>query len=196
MKKIITSPEEFLKQACLFSSGRGLGCSDQMGGAKYFFIANYDSAVENQFIVTTKEVSATPTLTVYRYDLEDGNGGAVSTINKAVDAGTRFYEEVITVNLNTIDAAMQEELDNLTAGKAWCWIGDYNGNVMFYGHENGCDCTGGQIDTGVAKADRSGYQIIFTAKERLSFPLNIAYTLYPFDTLPDVTVDPPFIPTP
>lgn len=178
--------------ACVLTSGRGLMCKDQIGGARYVFFANFDPALVHQFTVTDKVITAAPVMTAYRYDLQEGAGGVVSTINASVENGTRFYEQVIDVSFNKLDPAMQAEMDLLSAAKMWVWIEDGNKNVILYGYENGCDVTGGTIDTGKARGDKTGYALTVTGKERLSAPFATPYTDFAFDTLPEVTVDPPF----
>jgi len=178
--------------ACILTSGRALMCKDNMGGIKTLFFGAYDKSVAHQFTVVGKEVTVTPVMTVYRYDVEDGGAGLVDNINKSVENGSRFFEEVTDFTLNTLDKEMNAELDNLTAGTFWTWAEDYNGNVLLLGLENGSDVIGGTINTGTAKGDRSGYALTVSSKERLSFPFNIPFTNFPFDTLVNITVEPAY----
>lgn len=193
MKIIKTTPEEFLKMECLLSTGRGLGCAESIGGAKTLFLANYDPALVYQFTQTTpKQIDATPTITVYRFDLEDGNGGMVETSNRDISLGSNLKEVTGDFSWNNLTPEDQLQIDELTSGKFWAWVEDYNGNVIMYGVENGCwfpTVVGG---TGTAKTDRSGYTLSIMARERLTAPFNVPYTSFPFDTLADVTVDPPY----
>ena len=177
--------------ACVLTSGRLLNCTDKVGGAKRIYFANY-SPLTAAWTETAKEITGTPTLTVYRYDLENGTGGATETITKSVENGTRYYEIGGDFILSGIDKAMQAELDLLTAGRLFVFVEDYNGNILFYGKENGCHVVGGSAATGTANGDLNGYTLTIMGKERYSAPLLEAFTDYPFDNLTDVTVNPAF----
>jgi len=193
MKKIQMNKSTMMILACAISSGRGLSCTEQMGGAKTLFLANYDPLVAYQFGATTpKTIDATPTLTAYRFDLEAGNGGFTENITKDQNTGARYYEQTGDFTLIGLSPEDQAQLDELTAGRFWLWVEDQNGKVILYGQENGCWVTAGSGSTGVGAGDLSGYILTFLGRERLSASFNQAYTNFPFDTLPDITVDPAY----
>lgn len=197
MKIIQTTPEEFLKFDCIIGNGRGLGCAESIGGVKTLFLANYDPALVHQFSESApKIIDDTPILTVYRFDLEDGNGGMVDTGSRDISQGSRLYESTGDFSWNNITVEDQVQIDQLTAGKFWAWTEDFNGKVLLFGKENGCWFPTVVTQTGVAKTDRSGYTLSIMARERFSFPLNQPFTNFPFDNLANITVDPlyPVIP--
>lgn len=178
--------------ACDLTSGRLLMCTDAVGGLKRLYLANFDSSKAYQFTESGKEITATPTVTIYRYDLEDGAGGIVATPTKDKVNGTRFYQISGDITIHGLTKEMNAELDLITASKLWIWGEDHNGNVIMYGRESGLDVIGGTIDTGVAKGDLSGYTLSIDGTSRLSPEFMAAFTDFPFDGMVNVTVDPAF----
>ena len=178
--------------ACTLTSGRLLNCTDRIGGAKRIYFANFDVDKVYQWAETAKEITDTPTLSVYRYDLQRGSGGALETVTKDIVNGTRFYEVSGDFTLQGVDKSMQSELDLLTASKLWIMVEDYNGNVFLYGKENGCDIMGGTVNTGTSEGDLNGYTLTIMGKERYSAPILEDFTNYPFDNLSSITVSPAF----
>ncbi len=150
--------------ACNITAGRLAQCATNLGGLRNVYIINYDAAAT--YTITSGELTAFTASTGYKFELLNGSTFE-ETVTSSRDNGTTFYDQVLTLNLNTIDASTSETVALLAKGRPRIIVEDNNNNFFFAGLDRGCDVTGGTISRGAAMADKSGYSLTFSAIEKL-----------------------------
>ena len=106
--------------ACtVITKGRGLDCSRSLGGVKNVYFGVYDeftSPTDGTGIVvaagavTDIEMGSN---TLYKYALPKGTASVTETINGSTEAGTIYYTPSVTIQLNKLQTADQNELKAL-----------------------------------------------------------------------------------
>ena len=162
--------------ACNITQGITNPCSDTQGGLLYVEFADLGTLGVINYDVTDTDVinsfSGSPTW--YKYELNSTANNFVENIMSNADAGTTYYEQVLTLSLKKLDAQKTKELKLLTYGRPHCKITDVNGNVLVCGLINGMKVTGGSSATGGAMADFNGYTLTLTGQEKT--PANFLIT--------------------
>lgn len=150
--------------ACLsLSSGRNLGCKNNVGGLKAVYFADYGSFTPTTFVAGELTViSGDPDL--FQYDLK-GNSSLETTINSSRENGTTFYTQTLNLTLPILDKATQEEIKILASERPIVFVEDYNGKFYVVGLYNGAEVTGGTIVSGAAMGDLSGFTLTFEGME-------------------------------
>lgn len=149
--------------ACTITAGRLAQCAKNLGGLRNVYIMNYDAAATWTFLNGYLRLFTAST--AYKFELLNGSTFE-ETITSSRDNGTTFYDQVLTLNLNTIDSATSITVALLAKGRPRIIVEDNNNNYFFAGLERGCDVTGGTISRGAAMADKSGYSLTFSAIEK------------------------------
>jgi hypothetical protein len=149
--------------ACTITAGRLAQCAKNLGGLRNVYIINYDAAAT--YTIASGELTAFTASIGYKFELLNGSTFE-ETVTSSRDNGTTFYDQVLTLNLNTIDASTSETVALLAKGRPRIIVEDNNNNYFFAGLERGCDVTGGTISRGAAMADKSGYSLTFSAIEK------------------------------
>ena len=149
--------------ACTITAGRLAQCAKNLGGLRNVYIINYDAAAT--YTITSGELTAFTASTGYKFELLNGSTFE-ETVTSSRDNGTTFYDQVLTLNLNTIDAATSNKVALLAKGRPRIIVEDNNNNFWMAGLVRGCDVTGGTISRGAAMADKSGYSLTFSAIEK------------------------------
>ncbi len=148
--------------ACTITAGRLAQCAKNLGGLRNVYIMNYDAAATWTFLNGYLRLFTAST--AYKFELLNGSTFE-ETITSSRDNGTTFYDQVLTLNLNTIDQATSEKVALLAKGRPRIIVEDNNGQLFMAGLVRGCDVTGGTISRGAAMADKSGYSLTFSAIE-------------------------------
>jgi len=153
--------------ACLLTSGRKVPCKSAVGGLKAVY---FHDKIDTDSIVPTIISGEITTFTPaepgdwYKFDLK-GTSSLDTAITSSRDNGTTFYESTLQIELTYLDVATQEQIKLLAHTMPNVAVEDYNGNFFFLGLYHGCDVTAGNIVTGSAMADKSGYSLTLVAKE-------------------------------
>ena len=150
--------------ACLnLSSGRSLGCKNNVGGLKNVYFTAYGSLTETVVEGEVTAITGTPEL--YKYEIK-GNSSLETTINSSRENGTTFYTSTLNLTLPILDRETQQEIKILAAERPIIFVEDYNGKLYLVGSQNGAEVTGGTIVTGAAMGDLSGFTLTFEAQEK------------------------------
>lgn len=153
--------------ACLLTQGRLNPCSDSQGGLQYVEFADFDSLGAITYSAGTDIITAfSGSPTWYKYELNSNANNYVENVLSNGDAGTTYFEQVLTLSLKKLDAVSHKELKLMTYGRPHVKITDRNGNVIIMGLLEGAKVTGGSIATGGAMADFNGYSLTLTATEK------------------------------
>lgn len=150
--------------ACLLTTGRKVPCKSAQGGIKTVYFADYGTL--GAATITAGEITAFAGLTIdwFQFDVK-GNSSLDTAINSSRENGTTFYTQTLQLELTFQDKATQEELKLLAHARPHIAVEDYNGNFFLVGLEHGAEVTGGNIVTGAAMGDKTGYSVTFEAQE-------------------------------
>ena len=154
--------------ACALSQGRGTQCNDSIGGLDFIEFAEIDTLGAITYDVTDTDVvtafAGTPVW--YKYELNSSANNYVENIISDADAGTTYFEQVLTLSLKRLDAVSTKEIKLMAYGLNHVRITDRNGNVFIMGLEKGAKITSGSSATGGALGDFSGYNLTISANEK------------------------------
>lgn len=157
--------------SCLLTTARTGSCTDTQGGLDYIEFADFGTLGD----ITYDSGSLSDNITdmsgstdFYKYELNSTANNYVENITSDEDAGTTYYEQVLTLSLKKLDAVSHKELKLVTYGRPHVKITDKNGNKFIMGLIYGAKVTAGTIQTGGAMGDFNGYNLTLTAKEEKS----------------------------
>jgi hypothetical protein len=174
------------------TKGRGLDCNRTAGGIKAIFFGVYDEFTDP--ISTTGIVQSAGEITdiqmggndLYRYILPLGTATVSEAITGSTENGSIFYAPTVTIMLNGLSKADQNQIKLLAATKVVIFA-QLNAQlagidvIIGLGVTNGMNLNSGTIDSGAAFGDRNGYSLTFTGMEPLPFATLDPYTTEPFD---------------
>jgi len=176
--------------ACDITLGRLEPCKDSVGGIKNVYFANWKTypTVVDDVVTDISSVLGTPTTeALFKYEVK-GSSSLDQTVTSSRDAGTTYWEQVLTLTFKQLTAATNKEIKLLAYGRPVVFVEDYNGNVFTCGLDNGMEVTGGTVVTGTAMGDLSGYTLVLTGQEKI--PANFitagadsTSAVYPFDSI-------------
>ena len=180
--------------ACNISSGRIVDCKDSLGGIKQIFIGNYIDMVSqtNWLAASDDTVTAIATQTFYEFELRPELSSLTVNYQSDAASGTTFFEQVLSVTFQKLDATDIADIRELCEGRPNIWILDNNAKCWLIGAEFGCNVSGGMIQTGVAYSDLNGFTIDFNAREQNPIWLATAGVVgaanYPLDLVTNAVV--------
>lgn len=155
---------------CILNKGRKLPCKAAFGGIKNVYFMQFGNIKNVVLDAETCEATITyneEAVEWFKYEVK-GASSLDSAITSSRDAGTTFYTQTLNVTLTYLDACTQQEIQQIAKARPNCLVEDYYGNVFLLGRENGCELTSGQIQTGTAPGDLSGFTIVMEAMEELA----------------------------
>ena len=149
--------------ACDLTKGRKEPCKDVVGGLKAVYFTDfgdYGTVTETDDEIT----DMTGTFVAFKYELK-GNSSFEQTITSSRENGTTFFEQTLNLTLKKLSKEDNKELKLLAYGRPHVAVEDYNGNVFVMGLQHGADLNGGNVSTGAAMSDLSGYTLTLSAQE-------------------------------
>lgn len=160
--------------SCDIANGRLEACKDAISGLLNIYFINYgdleigdvvykDNAANSDVIDTWQPSAA---LNLYKYELKGANGFE-QTIQTSRDNGTTFFEQVLTVQLKKQDIATHKTVKLLAYGRPRIVVETRDHQYFLAGLEQGCDVTAGNVSSGTAMGDFNGYNLTFSAMERI-----------------------------
>lgn len=180
--------------ACDISSGRIVDCKDSLGGIKAVYIGNYkDMITQTDWAAASNDtVTAIAAQTFYEFELRPELSSLTVNYQSDPASGTTFFEQVLSVTFQKLDATDIADIRELCEGRPNIWILDNNAKCWLIGAEFGCNVSGGSIMTGVAYSDLNGFTMDFTAREQNPIWLATAGVAgaanYPLDNVTNATV--------
>ncbi len=182
------------------TKGRGLSCDRSSGGIKYVYFGVYDdfnaSATTGEVYGTGIIVSGSPqsitdiemgSNVLYRYTLPRGESSLTETIVGSTENGSVYYTPSITVKLNTLTTADQDELIRLGKSKLVVFaalnatLANGHNVIVGMGLRNGMRLNSGTDVSGAAWGDHNGYSWTFEGMEEEPMMMVADYTTAPFD---------------
>ena len=144
-------------------------CRGSIGGIKEIKLKVIQSAatVAANFAVTSGAVTiaAGSRSLWYRYYIEKETAVMTDYANIDIENGTVFYKPELKIVLTKLRAQVRNEAEVLAQTPVQIAVKDYNNNHWLIGKDNGMDLSGAAGATGKARAERSGYELVFTGKE-------------------------------
>ena len=161
--------------ACVLTSGRTEPCRDAVGGIKSVFFLDY---LQDSFTVTANEATAIDAAVteVFKYDLLADGNSLVETFTADANAGTSIYSQVLTLALKKQDKATTNEISLIVKARPIVVVQFRSGEYKIAGIEDGTVATG-DIQSGGAKGDFNGYNLVLTATETKPAPSLDASTI-------------------
>lgn len=153
--------------ACLITDGYALGCRDSIGGVQKIYIGEYNGS-SLTWILGTDDIIATfsaGTVSFFEFEQENETASFAQTGQFSNENGTSFYEQVVEITLQKLDAALRNQIKILGQGKWRVIVLDQRGNYWLVGAQNPVRVTGSTPGTGKAFGDLNGAIITFTGKE-------------------------------
>ena len=181
------------------TKGRGLICDRIAGGIKYVYFGVYDEFTKD---ATTGEVFGTGIVTstgaitdinmlsakaLYRYTVPRGESSLTETITGSTENGTIFYAPQITLKLNQLSTADQNQLRLLALSKVVVFaalnqLNDTGHHVIVgMGLRNGMRLNSGTNLSGAGFGDHNGYSWTLDGTEETPMQVVADYTTEPFD---------------
>jgi len=157
---------------CDIANGRLEACKDAISGLLNIYFINYgDLEIQklnydaiNTYVIETWVPASQ--LSLYKYELKGANGFE-QTIQTSRDNGTTFFEQVLTVQLKKQDIATHKNVKLLAYGRPRIVVETRDHQYFLAGLDQGCDVTAGTVSSGTAMGDFNGYNLTFTAMERI-----------------------------
>ena len=181
------------------TKGRELQCDRIAGGVKNVYFGVYDdfdaNALTGEILGTGIVVSAGAVTniqmgsgtTLYRYALPRGESSLTETIVGSTENGTIHYTPQITIKLNHLSTADQNQVRILALSKLVIFaelnqlLGSGNTTILAMGIENGMRLNSGTNLSGAAFGDHNGYSWTFDGMEKTPMSVVADYSTTPFD---------------
>ena len=157
--------------ACTLSSGIALSCRESVGGIKTAYILDASgeaiTVTEVNGVVSALSVGATTITDVavdmFEFEQNKQTANVVETVTASEENGTVFYQSVVSLVFNKLEATKLNALKVLAANSKLCIVvEDNNGKLWMPGNTNGMVVSGGTSESGTAFGDRSGITVEFT----------------------------------
>lgn len=185
--------------ACNITSGRIVDCKNSLGGLKGIYISGgvdyVDMPAQSAWAAGTDDtVTAIGAETFYEFELRPELSSLTVNYQSDPASGTTFFEQVLSVTFQKLDATDIADIRNLCQGRPNIWVLDNNAKCWLIGAEFGCNVTGGSIVSGAAFSDMNGFTVDFTAREQnpiwLATAGVVGETDYPLDNVTNAVVTP------
>ena len=186
--------------ACIsLTKGRGLQCDRFAGGIKYVYFGVYDdfdADANTGEILGTGIVRASGSITgidmatstgLYRYALPRAESSLTETIVGSTENGTIYYTPQITIKLNALTTADQNQVKLLATSKlvVFAELNQLNAAgknvIVCLGPENGMRLNSGTNLSGAGFGDHNGYSWTLDGMEEEPMCTVADYTARPFD---------------
>lgn len=153
------------------TGGITLDCNDSQGGIEKLFIANgaVDSITETAGVVSAITVggSALVPADFFVFETPRQTSSLTETTTASQENGTITFEQSLIMVFNKLEAAKRNQLLLMAESTNMVVIAlDNNGKAWSIGLERGAYLTTATATSGVAYADRSGYEITLNGMEK------------------------------
>ena len=153
------------------TAGFTLDCNDAQGGIEKLFIANgpVDSITEAAGIITAITVSGAALVPAdwFVFETPRQTSSLTETITPSQENGTVTYAQDLTMIFNRMSATKRNQILLMAEATNMVVVAkDNDGKYWSVGVERGAYMTSGSAVSGVAYADRNGYEIIVSGNEK------------------------------
>ena len=158
-------------------SGLTRDCSNNMGGIKEVYIANFDDVasltVTNDIITA---IAMQSTAKFKKYSFRPQTAELVSTPQINSENGVAYIQSVLTLQFAKMDTTKRLEINALALGDLVIVVVDNNGKMWYLGKDNPVVASGGDSGTGKAFTDANRYGIQLTDNSLL-YPYEVTATI-------------------
>ena len=157
--------------SCDITNGRVEECKSSVSGLKAIFFANFDdlSTDEIDYSDTNEDVidgwHPAAALSLFKYELKSSENSFNTSIQTSRDAGTTFFEQTLQISLKKLDQAMHKNIKLLAFGRPRIIVQTMTDDFFLMGLAQGADAEAGEVSSGAALGDFSGYKLTFVARE-------------------------------
>lgn len=154
-------------------SGISLDCSQNMGGIKTVYIANFGDVT-----VTKGEGDKIESITMndgakFRtYQFRRGTSSMTSELTADEVNGLNFVTTTINLVFTKQETAKRVEMSALSVAQLAVIVLDNNGIYWYVTPDDYASASAGTAETGTAKTDRNAYSLTLTT-ENMTYPLEI-----------------------
>ena len=153
------------------TAGFTLDCNDSQGGIEKLYIANgpAESITETAGVVSAITVggSALVPADFFVFETPRQTSSLTETTTASQENGTITFEQSLTMVFNKLEAAKRNQLLLMAESTNMVVIAlDNNGKAWSIGLERGAYLTTATATSGVAYADRNGYEITLNGMEK------------------------------
>ena len=153
--------------SCTLTSGYSLGCRDSLGGIQRVFIGTWDADTAYGLTGPCDTINSIsgPTGSFYTFEQELETASFIQNGQYSTENGTSFYEQVLEITLQKLDACNRDQIKILGQGVWRVLILDQRGTYWLMGKQNPVRVTAATPQLGKAFGDLNGAVITFTGKE-------------------------------
>jgi hypothetical protein len=157
--------------ACNITAGFTYDCADAQGGLDVIYMANgpVESFTESAGEITAITVGGSALVPAdwFKFETPRQTSSITETITPSQENGTVTYQQDITMIFNKMTAAKRNEILLMAQNQELIVVAkDNNGLFFSIGIERGAYMTAGTSLSGVAYADRNGYELTITGMEK------------------------------
>ena len=155
--------------SCDITSGRIEQCKDSVSGLKSMYLINYDKLNSDAVVYNTgvtghedeidtwQPIDTTTALTLYKFELKSTTNSFTTAINSSRDNGTTFFEQTLVAALKRQDVVTHKNVKLLAYGRPRIIVRTMTDQFFLMGLDQGADVSAGEISSGAALGDFSGY---------------------------------------
>lgn len=156
-------------------AGITLDCTNNMGGIKTAYIANFDDVKEVDVNETSGVISGLTMAegaTFKPYQFRKGTSSMTSTLTADETNGLNYVTTELSLVFTKMDTAKRVEMSALSLGQLAVIVLDSNGIYWYITPDDYAAASAGTGETGTAKGDRNAYTLTLTA-ENTTYPIEI-----------------------
>jgi hypothetical protein len=145
-------------------------CNDGQGSIEKIFIANgpVESITETAGLITAITVGGSPLVPAdwFVFETPRQTSSITETITPSQENGTVTYDQALSMVFNKMSVAKRNQILLMAEATSMVAVAkDANGNYWSIGIERGAYMSTGTSVSGVAYADRNGYEITISGLE-------------------------------
>lgn len=154
-------------------AGISLDCTNNMGGIKTVYIANFDnvkSVTESNNVITGITMESGTTFKTYQF--RKGTSSMSSELTADESNGLNFVTTTLNLVFTRMDTAKRIEMSALAIAQLAVIVLDSNGVYWYLTPDEYASASAGTAETGTAKGDRNAYSLTLTT-ENETYPVEI-----------------------
>lgn len=154
------SISELVMRDCALALDMALVCNNSKGGMKKMYIIELANLGAITATLNSISAIANPPGKKFRlYDLVRSTAEAEQDLQTNAENGTSHCVQSIKIALNTVSAAVSNELKAVVANRLAVVVVDRNNNGWLYGKDYGITSKTVKAKTGKVGGDRNGYEL-------------------------------------
>ena len=157
--------------SCDIANGRVEECKDSVSGLKAIYFANFDDLDTDNITDDVTNVDTIDTwvpaaqISLYKYELKSNENSFTTAVQTSRDNGTTFFESTLAISLKKLDQAMHKNIKLLAYGRPRIIVQSMTDQFFLMGLAQGADAESGEVSSGAALGDFSGYKLSFVSRE-------------------------------